>query len=172
MIGSHRTSFTGPRLKHEAAQAVQLRIAVEVPARIRFEAIKPVFSAPRSHRELSGVLSLRKPREREHQQCWSPYPGISCCRYTETNMSCVDRAPVLRGTGRNIPENFADAERHAHDLRETYVLAGRLSTVPVCATRIAAPDDSIEQDPIRFPPENQALSYPPDGFELLFPFKS
>ncbi len=58
-------------------------------------------------------------------------------------MSCVDRAPVRRGTGRNIPENLANAERKAHDLREAYVLAGRLSTGPVCATRIAAPDDSI-----------------------------
>ena len=79
-------------------------------------------------------------------------------------MSCVDRAPILRGTGRNIPENLASAERQAHDLREAYVLAGRLSTGPVCATRIAAPDDSITLDPIRFPPENQALLYLLDNF--------
>ena len=117
MIGSHRTSFTDPRLKQVAALAVHSRTAFEVPARISFEAIKPVFSAPRSHRELSGVLSLRDPRERGRQQCWSSVSGhIVLQIYRDEH--------VLR---RSCPDPSRDREKHPGEPRQRRTTSPRLA---------------------------------------------
>ena len=131
------------------AQASPSRIAFEVPARIRIEAIKPSFPLrDRQSRDEWRPFSPANLARREDAAVQEiRHSGHSGCRYTETNMSLRKRIGVhpmpSRDRGDTCRRISVPAPNDKPRLAGSHVLRGRPQRDRPAQSRITTSDDSI-----------------------------